>query len=165
MKLYCDPSARAFGYVLMDGNIPIQANCLDFLEGHKGTFATKSRIITQSLTKYLMTLNVRCGNMITHLVTEVPTGSQSVNVAWYLSAIQSTLLCYCTVKGITYIPVSESSAKKTMHGRTKKVKKEETIKFILDNYPEFSYLIESKKKAEREAISDALAIYHYHRSL
>jgi Holliday junction resolvasome RuvABC endonuclease subunit len=163
VTLYCDPSARAFGWFLFDGNQPVASGCWNLLEGISKQYssATKSRHITINLADNLYCLIEEYS--FDKLVTELPTGSQSSNVAWYLSAIQSTLLTWCQIRKIKYTGLSESEIKKAMHGRCKNVKKDDTIKFVLDNYPQFSYIIQDRNtKPEKEALADAIAVYHAH---
>lgn len=165
MTLYCDPSARGFGYFYHDNVSSYKAGCVDFLEHIPKEYSSAKT--SRELTFDLLDLLYQLYDEIPFhsIVTEVPTGSQSSNVAWYLSAIQSTLISFCICKDIDYIPISQSQAKKKMHGRATNVKKNDTVKFVLDFYPQFSYLIDSQTTAvERQAISDAIAIYHAHQT-
>ena len=162
MTLYCDPSARYFGWIVMDDvdDTIRYYGIEDFLGETKGTLAHKSRVITENMTKFLQNPSF---TWIKNLVVEVPVGSQSVNVAWYLSAIQSILIVFARLRGINYVPCEQGAIKKVVHGRHNKVSKKETIQFVLDNYPNYSYIWQNLTKPEREALADTIAVFHYHK--
>jgi hypothetical protein len=127
-----------------------------FTEGLKGPFALKCRYVTLDIYTLFEMMDG-----FQEVVTEVPVGSQSSAAAWYLSAIQASIQMYAYSNKIKYTPCKENEIKKAMHGKAKKVDKSLTIKFVIDNYPEFSYIMENQPKYKQEALADTLAVFHY----
>jgi len=160
MTLYCDPSARAFGWILMDEGKIRNYGVENFTEGLSGPFAFKCRAVTEKIYTLFDGFPV-----IDEIVTEVPVGSQSSAAAWYLASIQASIQMYAISHNVEYIPCKENEIKKAMHGKAKKVDKSLTIQFVIDNYPEFSYIIENQPKYKQEALADTLAVFHYSKQL
>jgi len=159
MTLYADPSARACGLMVFDGDQPKVAEVFDLISKDKGTMPEICRIITERLTLLLMLYVKAYG--IDKIVVEWPVGSQSARASWYLSAVQSTFMAFALTHGVEYIGIKENDIKKLMHGRAKKVDKAETIKFVIDNFPQFSYIAVGTKK-NQEALADTFAVYYAH---
>lgn len=162
MILYCDPSAAAFGYAIMDGDRYVSGGMRKLTPEGKDSLARKCLAISMNCLTMLDELTRT--HAIGAVVTELPHGSQSAVAAWYLSTVNSTLYVYCMLKGIPITHISESDAKKTLHGRSRGVEKQETVDRLIDIYPSFSYIPANvRTKVELYAIADSLAIYHHHK--
>jgi Holliday junction resolvasome RuvABC endonuclease subunit len=160
MILYCDPSARAFGMVIIDNHTIRSVSVYDFIQGNKGTMPEISRLITSGL---LLALKINHEETrFTKIVTELPVGSQNARAAWYLSAVQSTLFSFARLSGIEILGHKENEIKKIVHGRVKKVDKKDTIKFVFDKLPEFAYILPGNNQVTQQALADTLAVYYAH---
>lgn len=164
MTLYMDPSARACGIVIMTDQETIDSAYVFDLKGKdtKGTMPEVSRVITETLRGVLWVLCDPNEKDVRKIVVEWPVGSQSARAAWYLSAVQSTIMTYALENNIEYVGIKENDIKKLVHGRAKKVDKSATIQFVIDNYPKFSYILQGTKPT-KEALADTIAVYHAHK--
>lgn len=152
--VYVDPSKTGFGYVVFEWEVPTQAGVKRFeLEG---TYADKCRELTE---KVIVLYDSLAPDKI---VSELPGGSQNASSAWYLATLQAVTLTYCRTQGIDFVGIKENIVKKHLHGRSKKVTKQQTIDKVVDIYPNFPYIHNSKHKYEKEAIADAMAVYYTH---
>lgn len=158
--LYCDPSARAFGAVLMEDEELVGGWCIDFIGKSDGSAADICRVITKGLSDWLAVIDKN--HKLDMIVSELPIGSQSLKVAWYLSAVQSTIIAFARSRDITNVGYKQGVVKKIVHGRHNKVTKKDTINFVFDKLPKFSYILRGNQDVQ-SAIADALAVYYCHK--
>jgi Holliday junction resolvasome RuvABC endonuclease subunit len=163
MTIYMDPSARACGMITFNENEEIVSTCVyDFIKGFKGTMPETSRLIASGM---LIMLNDECkDHKIDKIVVELPVGSQNARAAWYLATVQTTIQCFSLLSGINYTGIKENQVKKVVHGRSKKVDKKDTIKFVFDKLPEFSYILRGNQVTQ-QALADTLAVWYAHKEL
>jgi hypothetical protein len=170
MRLFCDPSARAFGWILFDEDEIVDYGVFDALGSFKGTEAKSALEITRNIKKEFDKYITPRILWLQTICPELPIGSQSSRAAWYLSAVQSAVWMYAKENEVEFIGIPQNIAKFNVHGHNGKTPKDATIKFVVDYLPKYSYILDTKVKKEstssvqpkkaKEALADTLAIYY-----
>jgi Holliday junction resolvasome RuvABC endonuclease subunit len=160
MTLYMDPSARACGFIVMSDDRQIRlALVMDLIGDVKGTMPEVCREITLGTHQVLDSCYLAFS--VEKVVVELPVGSQDARSSWYLATVQAAIRMFALCHNLEYVGIKENEVKKIVHGRAKKIDKSETIQFVIDKLPKFSYILTGNKKI-REALADTLAVYYAH---
>ena len=155
--LACDPSLRAWGYVVMYGEIIEDWGCIQTVPLSKKMRVSvasdrirRIREINTALTSIFLE------HTISGIVCEQAHGSQTATGAIMIGATMGIMQTIADVRGIPIEWYSEREAKKACGFTTKKVSKEDMVIRIKELY---GYEWMTGSKARDSAIADALAVY------
>ena len=160
--LACDPSLRAWGYAVLNGDIIEDCGCIQtvpLVKKNKVTVADdrirRIREINNQLKSIFLEHDIRT------IVCEQPHGSQTATGAIMIGITMGIMQ---TISDMTFIPIewySEKKAKKACGFETKKVSKEDMVIRIKELY---GYEWASGVKYWDSAVADSLAVYQAYKN-
>ena len=152
-----DPSMRAWGWAVLDGNIICAHGCIKTAPEHKKQRIRKSDDTSRRAADIIRELlNIIKRYNVKLILSESPHGSQNANAAIMIGMVTGITV---TISECLQIPIefySEQDAKKAVLNR-KAATKEDIIEAICDRY---GYEWLKKIKYIDEAVADALAIHY-----